>query len=352
MKFTVNADEFADAVDTCRGAIATRTTKPVLMNIKLTADDNFLYLSGTDLEVGVRCKIPATVEESGSTTISADKLVKILRSTDSENISIASNESVAKVKTESTKYDLPVISSDEFPDFEVSKETTCNISSDMLHDMIKKVIFAVETRDNTRFAVTGVNIEVSPNSIRLVGTDTKRLAITENSITGIDATALLPIKTVKLLLKMEGEIRVFLGKNDAIFECEDCVVYSRLLEGKFPPYRQFMPKSTNKEVVLESTFGDAVKQAAICADDTNRCDFEFDGNTCNISSKGVESGKSDVSVKVGYEGDKFNIAFDHEYVSDVFKVTDGPLSVKFTKENDRAIFSTTNFQCLVVPMVA
>jgi DNA polymerase-3 subunit beta len=184
--------------------------------------------------------------------------------------------------------------------------------------------------------VNGVLWEAEKGKARLVATDTKRLALMEapaDLFGESDAkphSHLVPLKAIALLernLTDDGErIRVALKTNDALFQTERATIYTRLVEGRFPPYQQFIPKKFAAKVSLPvPDFFAKVRQAAITSDDeSKRVDFSFTTGSVTMKARGPDTGSSEVEMELPeYTGPKIDVAFDPAYLTEMFRAIDG-----------------------------
>lgn len=355
MKIVVNRKDFLEAVESASLVANTRTTKPVLTCVKLIAGDDLVVMAN-DLEVGIRLRVNATVEKSGSTCVPAKKLLDILKLNNSDDVSISTTKDTCIIRC-GNEYKLMTYDADSFPDVVAEHTAGTTIAAKELNRLIGLTFFAAEKQENTRYAVTSLLLEITNDNIRMVTTDTKRLAIADLVCTDsplVAGTALLPIKTIGLLQKVfdDGDVNIVINKSDAVFDGSGVLIYSRVVDGKFPPYAQFMPKKTENPIPINAEhFGKAVKQAAICCDENNRVDFDFSVNNINLSAAGVSEGESQITFPIEYSGSDFKIVFDHNYLTDMCSRVKGNIDLCLTPEKDRAVFSRTGYTYLLVPMV-
>ena len=362
MNITCNRTALLTACQIVQGAVAARSTKPILSNVLAVAEGDTLTLTATDLDVGVRYVMHATASKPGRCILPVAKLVSILRESTDNDVEIKADADVTKVFIGRSKYELPGGDPDEFPAFpDTSEGEALALPAGVLRTMIKRTVFAAEKRENTRFAVTGIMVEVTENAVKFVATDTKRLAIADYPIdTPYQATALVPLKAIQLLEKNltdDGEsIRIHLGKNDAQFTTERATIYTRLVEGKFPPYQQFIPKKLPiKFPVNRAAFAAGIRPAAITSDEqSKRVDFEFGAGRVKMEAKGPESGASVIEMDLpDYDGKEFQIAFDPQYILNMLSVVDDEqVQLEITEGKDRMIMKVgESYIYLVVPMV-
>jgi len=370
MKVTCLVDGLLAACQIAQMAVAPRTTKPILANIKAIAQDDALILMATDLEVGIRYELRGIkVARQGSAILQVGKLISILRESHQDELTIDSGEESTKITMKGGKFELPGGEPETFPDvntFDLAGRYH-EMTAGILRTMIKRVAFAANRRDSSaRFSVNGVLWEADAKIARMVATDTKRLAMMEGpaELFGPEndkpQSHLVPLKAIALLdrnLSDDGEkIRVALNANDAMFQTERATIYTRLVEGRFPPYQQFIPKKHGMKVSLSiPDFHGKVRQAAITSDDeSKRVDFTFEEGQVTMKARGPETGSSEVVLDMPeYTGAPFNIAFDPAYLTEMFRAVDGEPSatLEMTDPLKPAVFRIgEQYLYLVMPM--
>jgi DNA polymerase-3 subunit beta len=170
---------------------------------------------------------------------------------------------------------------------------------------------------------------------------------------------IVPTKAMALLernLHDDAEmIRVSLRPNEVLFKTERATIYSRLVEGRFPPYKEIMPKKAQARIPLPVTpFMTAIRQAAIMTDDeSKRVAFNFAKGKLTLAAQGAATGRSKVETTLEYEGTPIDINFDPQYLVDMLKVLDpgDPLTLDLIDGSKPALFkSGTDYQYLVMPL--
>ena len=369
MKLTCQTDALLAACQLVGAAVAARTTMPILANIKATAQDDALVLMGTDQDVGIRYELRGVdVKRAGSCILPPHRLIAILRESSEETVAIDANDKITLVKAGSGKYELPAGDPETFPDLPTF-ETGQNfheVNAGLLRTLIKRTAFAADKKEGTRWAVTGVLWEAEKDRVRLVATDTKRLALIEGAAVvhgGTDPKGpshLVPIKTIQLLerhLTDDTEpIQIALRPNGAMFQTGRWLIHTKLVEGRFPPYKDIIPKKSGVKLQLDAAkFASCVRQAAIMSDDeSKRVDFGFAAGKLTLQARGAETGSSEVTMKLeGYDGGDLDIAFDPHYVLDLFRAIDGEPTVilEMTDGQKPAVFKVgEHYSYLVMPM--
>jgi len=351
-------------------AVAARTTKPILSNIKAVADAESLTLMATDLEVGVRYELRGVqVKEAGEAILSPGKLISILRESHDPDITINSDSEGTLIRTTNGRFQMPSGEPDQFPDIPAFTGVTNyhEITAGVLRTMIKRTAFAADRKEGTaRWAVTGILWEAEEKLARLIATDTKRLALIEGPATSHgevkDAKGqsyLVPQKAIQLLersLHDDGEIiRIALNANEAMFQTERALIHTVLVQGKFPPYRDIIPKKPPVSVQLPTAeFLSRVRQAAIMIDEeTKRVDFKFEPGKVTLKAQGAETGSSEVTMELpDFKGANVEIAFDPQYLIEMLRAVEGEpfLKLEMTDGQRPAVFRVGDYLYLVMPL--
>lgn len=371
MKITCSTGALLAAVQGVMPAIASRSTTPILVNLKMVAEGDGLILMGTDTEVGIRYKLLGVdVSQAGAAVVSPQKLSAILRESSEETIVIEADQNTAKLKSGTGRYSLVASDPGTYPDppDHEDSEDFHEVNAGILRSMIRRVSFAADKKEGTRWAVTGILWETEKDRIRLVATDTKRLAVIEGAATVHGKTTdprgtvshLIPLKTFQLLEKHladDGEtIKVVLHPNAAIFSTARWTIVTQLVQGRFPPYREIFPKKFGTTFQIEiDAFAKALRQAAITADqESKRAEFEFAGRAVTIQAQGKEVGNSEVKLELtDYSHDRISIAFDPSYLLEYFRaIGDEPKAVLCLTNSDKpAVFRLgDHYSYLVMPM--
>lgn len=368
MKVTFKKSALLSACQSVASVVPTRTPKPILRNIKVVAIDGAATLLGTDMEVGIRHKVAVVaIDQSGEVLLPKDRLLSILSEMTGENVTIESRDSQTVVKGDRASFKLGSENPAEFPDVaEFSEADSVRIKSELFRQMIRRTAIAADVT-STRYALGGVLFEVKPHGkghkLTLVATDTKRLSTMSGDceVTG-DTTGgdlVVPVKAIQVLDRSvcdeEPDIRVSLKPNSATFQSGDVTVYSRLVEGRFPRWRDVIPTKKNHVVTMTSKSAlSAVRQAMILtAEESRGVTFKFTPNLLTLSSRTADVGESVIEHPVGYDGAELSITFDPRYVQDCLKVLSDemPVTCELINDDSPAVWKTEDgFTYLTMPM--
>ena len=347
-------------------AVAARDVKPILKNLKAVVEADRCTLMATDLELGIRLEVRSPqVLEPGEAMLPAQKLLSILRESTDERLTIEADANRCVVHGRSNEFEMPGEDPGDFPDipsFDDGKHH--ELAAGVLRTMIRRTTFAA-AKESTRYAMTGVLWELEGKQAKLVATDSKRLALAtgEAKEVGGHSTAggshLVPTKAMALLernlLDDDEVVRVSMRPNEVLFQTEKAMIYSRLVEGRYPPYKEIIPKKAAAKIPLAvGPFLTAVRQAAIMTDDeSKRVMFHFAPEKLTLEAQGPATGRSKVEMPLEYHGAVIDINFDPQYVIDVLKVLeeDAPLELDLIDGSKPALFkSGGNYSYLVMPL--
>ena len=374
MKITCQRESLLTACQMIASAVPARTTKEILSSIKAVAQDDSLTLVAFDTEVGIRYELRGIqVKRAGSTIIPISQLTQILRETNADQLDLDSNQEGTKVKIGSSKFSMPTRPVDEFPDIPAFDDggRYHEIAAGVLRSLIKRTAFAADKKESgSRFVLKGVLWEAEGKLARLVATDTKRLALCEGdaAVYGpadkTKITPLVPPKAISLLEKNlvdDGElVRVGLRTNDALFQTERAMIYTTLVQGRYPPYRDILTR-TRKSATVTITlpigeFLSCVRQAKIMTDDeSKRVDMSFSVGKVTMEARGVETGSSEVELALpDYQGPDVKIAFDPEYLIEFFRAVESEptVTLEMSDGTQPVLFKCgENYVYLVMPLV-
>ena len=357
-------DGLLAACQVVAAAAAGRTTKPILSSIKAVAEKDTLTLMATDLEVGIRYALKGvSIDQPGEAILAINRLIPILRESPDPEIVIDADDRRAKIFTTSSEFEMPSEDPKEFPPIPSLEGKYHELTAGVLRSLIRRTSFAVG-KDNTKYAITAVLWEVEDGKARLVATDTRRLAVA-TGLANVEAgetkghSHLVPAKAMQLLERNLHDdlelVKVALRPNEVIFQTEKAMIYSRLVEGRYPPYQSILPKKSLAKIPLPvDAFLSSIRQAAIMTDDeTKRVSFVFGKNKLVLQAQGATTGKSKVEMPVQYDGEEMRIDFDPNYVVDMLKILDGrdEITLELTDNLKPALFKHgTDYQYLVMPL--
>jgi DNA polymerase-3 subunit beta len=369
MKATCHREGLLAACQLVSVAVPARDVKPVLRNIKAIVDDDRCRLMATDTEVGVRMEVRGVkAEESGEALLPAARVVSILRESTDEEMTIEAGPDACVLRGQLNEFEMPGEDPTVFPEFpDFAEDRYHELTAGGLREMIRRTIFSVATEATRYGATTGVLWELEDGKARLVATDGRRLALSDGPATshaGHSTKGQMPVVPVKAMTLLERNlqepdetVRVSIRPNEVLMKTERAMIYSRLVEGRFPSYKQVLPQKHNHKIALTAgPFQTAVRQAAIMTDDeSKRVVFHFARNKLTLQARGAGSGRSKVEMPLAYEGKAVEISFDPKFLIDMLRVLDpeAQLTLELVDGNSPALFRSEagDYLYVVVPLV-
>jgi DNA polymerase-3 subunit beta len=337
MKITCQREPLTDAFTLAASVAPTRSPKEILQNVKVTAAGGKITLTATDLEVGIRLELEegVEIETEGTALLPVQRTMAILRENNDEALTIETDDSGIRVRGSHSKFRLPGANPDEFPSVAGFDEDKYHVvPTRLFREMVKRTVFATDA-ESSRFALGGVLLEMEENTVTAVGTDGRRLARmtgTGESIGGHQtsgSSTIVPTHAIQLIERALNDhdetVDLAARSNDLLVRTPRAVIYSRLVEGRYPNWRQVLPQRENP-IEIDMAVGPlfvALRQAAIVTDhDSRGIDFTLADGTLTLEASTAEIGESQIELPIAYEGDPVTLTMDHRYVADFCKVLD------------------------------
>jgi DNA polymerase-3 subunit beta len=364
MKALCNREGLLAAFGMVSGVVPARSPKPILQNVKLVADaDEGSILMATDLEVGIRHRVLGMkVDQPGSAILPTARFGSILRTSDDPELAVEVEGDQLVVRGLRSEFTLPGEDPGlypEVPDFAATGFHS--VAAADLRKLIRRTIFATDV-ESTRYALGGVLVELTPEGITMVGTDGRRLARMSAPVEAENAptpagSPVIPVKALKLIERNlddnDPPVHIAIqGTTAVLIRTERAVIYSRLVEGRFPRYQDVFPANIEVKIKLEAgPLRLAVEQASIVTSEESRgVDFLFGGGVLKLSSQAADVGRSHVELPIPYDGKAVEITFDPRYLTDALKTLDDTAEVtaELIDSKNAAVFKTDDHYTYVV----
>ena len=342
MEIKANSSDLLKALNHIHGIVEVRHTLPILSNIVLSAENNELSLSSTNLDIFCSDKIDAEIMTSGEISVPAItffEIVKRLPSGSDVILSMADEDTELVLKCGRSKFNLSTLKTEDFPILS-DKDLSTNfvISADELSRMIDKTKFAI-SNEETRYYLNGIFFhKAESNSIkflRAVATDGHRLAQYDiplpqgaEEITGI----IIPKKTVfelrKVLDDADGDVSVSLNENKIKFSFNNLKIISKVIDGTFPDYTKVIPQNNDKKFKTNNSelknAIDRVSAVAINEETKSKAiKLTIENNKLNLSVESQSKGSAKEEIDISYSNEKVDIGFNSRYLLDICNEVDG-----------------------------
>ena len=363
MQLTCDRVPFSAAFQTVASAVPSRTPKDVLRNVYLHLASGKVQLVGTDQEVAVRCDVSGVnTSSTGEALLPTARVSSILRELQDDQFDIVVEEQKLTLKAPTAEFRLTSEDPRDFPPVpEFSESDYFRISSSVFRQMIRRTSFATDV-ESTRYALGGLLLEFDDGKVTLAATDSRRLAVAtascekEGNPTAPEKTTVVPTRAMSLLersIEAESEfVDVAVRENDVLMRSGSTVIYSRLVEGRFPKYQDVIPQAGSVSVPLAAgPFHSAVRQAQIVTDEESRgVDFLFSNSLLTLSSQAQDVGDSRIELPVEYDHEDIRITFDPRYVADFLKVLtpESLVDLQLTNSEQAAVFRVDDTYTYVI----
>lgn len=377
MKLVCTQENFKKAISIVDKITAKQITLPILKNILIETKDGRLFFSATNLEIGIIIKIGAKIEREGKIAIPSKLISEFISNLpQEENIEIELNGQILNINCGKYKAKINCLDSEDFPIIPERKgEYQFSIKNDIFKDIINKSLSSVSLND-IRVEFTGVNLSFFDEKIYFASTDSFRLSEYEVGIKENEAykqikesTAIIPAETLRELNKIlhnigdNEETIVTIENNQIFFDIGDIKMVSRLINGKYPPYKQIIPSSFKTEVLINK--GELLQSIKIASVFTKKTDGEINiiiENDKNLLVKSSlqESGENQTDLLIEKTGENQDFVLNPRYLIDGLNVMDGtnikvmindsfsPIILKMI--NDKGGKIVDNFIYIIMPI--
>ena len=303
----------------------------MLQGVRLEVVGDELRLAGSDLDLTIQVTAPVAGQEDGVCVIPARLAADIVRALDPGAVQIETDDDEARIASGRSQFAVRVLPADEFPRLPVQSGDAVTLASADFAEALRQVVRAASS-DDARPVLTGVLMAAEDPGLRLVATDSYRLAVRDlpgASVLREGQKVLIPSRALTELQRLAGsekgddkagpaEVTLRLGEHDATFEVGDVKLTTRLIEGEFPNYRQLIPASyPNRLIVGREALLDALRRVRLLVRDQTtpaRIALKADGIQLTVVSSEIGQATEDVDAK--YEGAEMTVAFNPGYLID------------------------------------
>lgn len=321
--------------------------KDVLSCIRIEAQAAGVTLQATDLDTGALVQVEGVdVDQPGAALLPAAHLGALLRESTDKQLCIQVTSSGAFVRGEHSELRLNTREVSEFPSFGPFHEDQYHlIDGQVLRTVIQRTEFATDT-ESTRYALGGVLLELAPEKLIAVATDGRRLAQVEAAATSVgghktgDLSCIVRAGSLRAIARAltdaDSEIRMTVRPSDVVFQSPRASFFSRLVEGRFPRWRDVIPRRPDAERI-ELPIGQlaaAVRQAAVVLEgDYRGVDFQLSSGSLVLTAASRDLGEARIELPVSYSGKPLAVMLDYRFVLEFLKVLPGESQVQMELEN-------------------
>ncbi|MBS1271179.1 MAG: Beta sliding clamp [Candidatus Marinimicrobia bacterium] len=332
MRFSVEKSVLHNAIQQVAKVAPARSTLPILNCILFTAEKNKLILRTTDLEITMQTIIPVMVEEEGTVAIPARFISDITGELPDTELHFDMDEDLqVELNTEFGDYHIAGKDPEEFPALpSMDGEQTISMENDILVRLIDKTSFAV-SKDELKPALTGVLFQFRSSDVRAVATDGHRLVRCirqDTNSPNFQGDVIIPTKFLNIVssnVNSDGETNLQIGENHVKVAFDDSVVYTRIIDERFPDYDSVIPSDNEKEVLADiDEMLATLKRVNIFANkSTHQVTLNFDNNKLSVATDNPENNASaQEELGVQYTSDPLTLGFNANYIMDILRHLD------------------------------
>ena len=366
MDFYITKEEVVKSINLTLGVVEKRQTLPILSNVLFEVDESSLKLTATDLESEISTtSIVSNFNSGGKTTAPARKLNDLCRlMPDLAEIHFYLDGDNLKIETESGKYNLSTLPSEDFPVFETEDtQSQINISSQNLKNLITKTSFAMGNQD-WRHYLNGLYMMIDDKVITTVATDAHRLAMATSSLNEASSestSGIVPRKSINEIGKLVGDesenVVIQLGQTSIAANVSGTTFVSKLIEGKFPDYEQVIPSGESSLLVVDrKNFSESLSRVSVLSSEKYKgVRIITKKDSLNISANNPEKEQGEENLSCEYQGEEIDIAFNVNYLQEILSTIDSEkIEINFFGSEKSCLITdpnSENLKYVVMPLL-
>lgn len=333
MKFSVHRNILLESLNKLQSVVEKKSTVPILSNILFIVEGQELSICATDLEVGMKIKIPVRGLTDGKITLSAKSILDIVKELPHAEFELTKKENDwVEIISGKSKFKVVSLSASEYPNLpSFDNKEYLETKVTVLKEMIERTSFAVST-DATRYLMNGVYLEnLEKNVMRMTATDGHRLAFMDAELFSIAPEMkrglIIPKKGLnelhKLIEENDSSVNIAFERSYIFAKAENTYLFIRLIEGEYPDYRQVIPRSTDRVIKLNrESFLSGLKRVSLLAHEKSKgVKFSIQEQLLTIYSSNPDLGEAKEEMDVQYLGETISIGFNAKYLLDYLEVT-------------------------------
>ena len=362
MKLKFTKEDALRVIQVLQGVIGSKSMLPILSHVILETGSDGTKMIASDLEIWISCSLPAEVIEEGGNSIPGRRLFSILKELPDGTHELETGEgNEIKITSPRSFFRMKGLPREEFPaPPELGEIESIPIRQAELKKLIRMTSYAI-SQDETRYVLNGLYFLFENGELTVVASDGRRLALarTECPIPAdFRKEIIIPSKAIHELARIlgdDGECTIKLGDRQIAFELPGILIISRLVEGRFPDYRQVIPQQDGITLALNrSEFMQVVRLASLITDEkSNSVRFVFGGGMARLSAVTPDVGEVKEEMSIDYDGEELELAFNPYFIIDVLKALDDEdeINLQLIDSDSPGVFKKDErFLCVIMPM--
>lgn len=332
MKIICNKNDLQKGVNTVMKAVSSKTTMPILECILIDASRNEIKFTANDMELGIETKVEGLISQKGIVALEAKLFSEIIRKLPDSDVTITSDEkNNTSIVCEKAKFMIMGRDGEDFSYLPfVEKDYGINVSQFTLRDVIRQTIFSIAPNDSNKM-MTGELFEINENMLKVVSLDGHRISIRSIELKESydNRKVIVPGKTLTELSKIltggtEDMVNIFFTENHILFEFEDTIVVSRLIEGNYFRVNQMLSNDYETKVTINKReFLDCIDRATLLVKEGDKRPIilHIADNVMELKITS-QAGSMDENIDIEMEGKEIKIGFNPKFLIDALRVID------------------------------
>lgn len=354
MKISINKGVLETVLLNTQPYLEKKDLSQITSHLYISCNDESFVVKATDYEIGLEFTTKnIKIMDQGVATANGKKLLDIVKILKDEDVVLETINDYLYIKQKSSKFKLPMFNPNEFPEFpKIEDKPKFDINSNLLVRSIKKIASAIDS-NNPKFELNGALIDIKNNSLNLVATDTRRLALVtiENNQEN-DFSLIIPKKAISEIQKLFfDDIEIFYDENTLIAKSNNFQFFTKLINGKFPDYERIIPKEKNYRLLLNrEKMVEAIKQISTIS---NEMKITFKSQSIlfeSLNDDNIEA-KTEIEFTTGLDNEIF-LAVNSRYLIDfLVNIEDSNFTLGFNDTGLPFSLESDNFMTIVMPIM-
>ncbi|MCD6307900.1 MAG: DNA polymerase III subunit beta [Candidatus Latescibacteria bacterium] len=336
MRIVIEKNSLFEGLQRIYNVVPQKPTLPILSNFLLTVsgdeNDPGLSISGTDMDMSITTKLGCSAEGEGSITVNAKRFISIVRELPEGEVAVEIDGEKVKVEFSGGQSSMMGMSSSDFPPLKESIDgVPVVLPGDEFFDIVDKTSFAVST-DRTRMTLTGVYVRLSSDDMVMVSTDGHRLSLFEKRLditTDKVTEAIVPPKALNhagRIFYSDAKLqRIVFGQGVMLFDFESTTVFTKLIEGPYPDFRQVIPLDNSKHIVISTErLESAVRRVSVLSSSiTHQVRLALNPGRMEVRTTNADiGGEARESLEIDYDGESIVIGFNAVFLQEILRKID------------------------------
>lgn len=324
MQIRVAQEELSAALQTALRAVSSQSTLPILSGVKLQTDQDKLRLSTTNLEIFIQKTADANIVENGEIVIPARLTADIIKNLPQEEITLRyrPEENQVEISCRDLRFSVNVLEATDFPEIPAPEEkgAEIKIARKLFSELVSQISPAASS-DDSRPVLTGALISIDGEELKLVATDSYRLALRKAKVdekSGPGFQVIVPSRSVEEASKiLSGDaVKITLSERLGLFDTGDTVLVTRLIDGNFPNYKQLLPENAEHRFQLNrEELATAARRVSLVGNGEAPVTLSFSEDVLKLTTS-HEAQEAEAKVKLQSKGAEFEICFNPRFLLD------------------------------------